>query len=198
MERRERMRMRVLFACLGVATLGVFAAGASAAGSATTRELVVLPSGGPIEIFVRVGTGAAGTIVIAGAIGDYGKVLTVGANGKVNDNGHFVDVTLQKGTFKIDKTALDKASDDARPSVMSAATCSFGFSASGPITIMDGTGAYTGITGTLHVTLTFGGDGPFYATGPKKGKCNMSESAQPLAQFASAVGRGTITYVRTG
>ena len=34
------------------------------------------PSGGPIEIFVKVGNGTGGTIVIAGAIGDHGKILS--------------------------------------------------------------------------------------------------------------------------
>jgi hypothetical protein len=152
-------------------------------------ELAALPSGGPIEIFVKVGTGTGGTIVIAGAIGDYGKVLTVGANGKANDNGHFVDVTLRKGTFKIDKTALDKASDDARPSVMSAATCSFGFSASGPITIMDGTGAYTGITGKVMITLTFAGIAPKTAKG-----CNLADNAPTYGAYQSITGTGSVSF----
>ncbi len=152
------------------------------------------PSGGPIEIFVKVGNGPGGTIVVAGAIADYGKVLTVGANGKPNVNGHFVDVTLKRGTFKVDKTGLDKASNSGRPTVNNGATCSFGFSATGPITLSDGTGAYAGISGTLTTTLTFGIIGPVYATGPKKGKCNNSNNAQPVAQFGTAVGHGTIKF----
>jgi len=192
--------MRVVI-CAGLATALGFVAGAvSLANAAGSRAAIPpgLPSDGTIEIFVKIGTGTGGTIVVVGAIADYGKVLTVGPNGKPNPNGHFVDVTLRKGTFKIDKTALDKASNDAPPSVASAATCSFGGSATGPITLSDGTGAYTGISGTLQVTLTFGGDGPLYTSGPKKGKCNTSDSAQPLAQFGSAIGRGTIRFVRTG
>ena len=81
-----------------------------------------------------------------------------------------------------------------KPTVLSGTTCSFGFTATGPITLSDGTGAYAGISGTIVTTLTFGGDGPFYTSGAKKGKCNMSNNAQPLAQFGSAVGRGTIKF----
>jgi len=192
------MRMRV-WVCVGLATLALCAGAAVAsAAPAASSPIAGLPSDGTIEVFVTVGTGTGGTIVIAGAIGDHGKVLTVGANGKPNANGHYVDVTLQKGTFKIDKTALDKASDDAPPTVMSATTCSFGGSATAPVTISDGTGDYTGISGTVKVTLTFGGDLPVYATGKHKGKCNMSDNAEPLAQFGSAVGRGTVNFVRTG
>jgi hypothetical protein len=194
------MRMRIVI-CTGLTAALSFAAGAVPLASAASSRAALppgLPGDGTIEIFVTTGTGARGTIVIAGAIGDYGKVLTVGANGKANPNGHFVDVTLRKGTFKVNKTALDKASNSAPPSVMSAATCSFGGSATGSITLSGGTGAYTGITGTIKMTLTFGGDLPFYTSGKNKGKCNMSDSAQPVAQFGSAIGRGTIRFIRTG
>jgi hypothetical protein len=194
------MRMRVVI-CAGMAAALVFAAGGGSLASAASSQAALapgLPSDGTIEIFVTTGTGTGGTIVIAGAIGDYGRVLTVGANGKPDPNGHFVDVTLRKGTFKVNKTALDKASNNAPPSVMSASTCSFGGSATGPITLSNGTGAYTGISGTIKMTLTFGGDLPFYTSGKNKGKCNMSDSAEPVAQFGSAIGRGTIRFIRTG
>jgi hypothetical protein len=178
--------------CASLPLCLVFTLAGAASVSAAPSRIGMSPSGGPIEIFVKVGNGTVGTIVIAGAIGDYGKVLTVGANGKPNPNGHFVDVTLKKGTFKVNKTGLDKASNNPRPTVQSAATCSFGFSATGPITLSGGTGAYAGISGTLTTTLTFGGIGPRYTTGAKIGKCNMSNNAQPLAQFGTAVGHGTI------
>jgi len=187
------MKMRVWFSG-GLTVLAVFAAACVALASGASSRVAMSPAGGPIEIFVTVGQGTGGSIVIAGAIGDYGKVLTVGANGKPNPNGHFVDVTLRKGTFKVNKTELDKATNAARATVESAATCSFGGTGTGPITLSDGTGAYAGISGTVTTTVTFGADGPFYASGPKKGTCNMSENAKPLAQFSTAVGHGTIKF----
>jgi hypothetical protein len=187
------MRMRVWFRA-GLTVLAVVSAASVPLANGARSRVAMSPAGGPIEIFVRVGEGTGGSIVIAGAIGDYGKVLTVGANGKANPNGHFVDVALRKGTFKVNKTALDNASNSAKATVESAATCSYGFSATGAITLSDGTGAYAGISGTVTTTLTFGGVGPIYASGPKKGTCNMSNSAQPLAQFATAVGRGSVKF----
>ncbi len=122
------------------------------------------------------------------------RCCTVRANGKPNLKGHFVDVTLNKGMFKVEQ-------ERARQGIEQRST--YGrerrnlprriFSATGPITLSDGTGAYTGISGTLTTTLTFGGVGPLYTTwNLKKGKCNMSKNAPLVAQFGTAVGHGTI------
>jgi len=46
-------------------------------------------------------------------------------------------------------------------------------------------------------TLPFG-DLSFYTSRKNKGTCNMSDSTRPLAQFGSAIGRGTIRFVGTG
>jgi len=45
-----------------------------------------------------------------------------------------------------------------------------------------------GITGTPHITERFAGIGPRYASGPKKGQCNMSNNAQPIAFWGSITG----------
>ena len=75
-----------------------------------------------------------------------------------------------------------------------AATCSFSESASGPITVSNGTGLYKGITGTLEVTEYFALIGPRLTSGPKKGQCNESNNAQPVASFTSVVGSGTVHF----
>jgi hypothetical protein len=48
-------------------------------------------------MFVTPGNGAAATILITGAIGDYGKTLTIDKNGKTDSNGNYVKMTLREG-----------------------------------------------------------------------------------------------------
>jgi hypothetical protein len=94
----------------------------------------------------------------------------------------------------VNSVALNKITNNAPPIVSNAATCSIVFGGSGPNTLFDGTGMYTGITGTIHVTERFAGIGPRYTSGPKKGQCNMSENAQPLASYGSITGTGKVSF----
>jgi hypothetical protein len=54
------------------------------------------------------------------------------------------------------------------------ALCSFSVSASGAVTLFNGTGMYAGLKGTARVTETLAGVGVRYATGPKKGPVPFS------------------------
>lgn len=69
------------------------------------------------------------------------------------------------------------------------------FGATAPVAILDGTGMYKGIKGTLMLTETFAGYGPFYTTGAHKGQCNTSPNATPTAQWGSVTGVGTVKFV---
>lgn len=150
--------------------------------------------GGPIELIASAGDSPNGTIVIAGAIGDYGKTLSMTKSGKPDSNGNYVKITLQKGTFEVDSTAFNKKAANAPATINNSATCSFAFTASGPVTLFNGTGLYTGISGTVTITVNFVGDGPRYTSGAKKGQCNMSNAAKPLAQRGWILGRGTVKF----
>jgi hypothetical protein len=151
------------------------------------------PAGGPIALYANAGNSPAQKIVFVGAIGDYGTALTVNKNGKVANNGNFVKVTLKKGTFWIDATALNKTLNSASPQVASHTTCSAAVSGSGPVTFFRGTGLYKGISGTANVTVTFGGVDPQYKSGPKKGQCKNGGS-NTRAQFGFVTGQGTVTF----
>ena len=48
--------------------------------------------------------------------------------------------------------------------------------------------------GTVSVTIHFLGDGPLYTSGPKKGQCNMSNSAKLVAQRGWITGEGTVNF----
>ena len=105
------------------------------------------------------GNGPAGTIIITGAIGDYGKTLSIDRNGKADNNGNYVeDSTLQKGTFEVNSTVLNAKTNHARPAV-DTATCSFRFAGTAPVTLFNGTGLYEGIKGKVLITVSYGGVG---------------------------------------
>jgi len=170
-----KIAVYILVAVVGTMFIGV---GASAAGT---------PKGGSIRVYVVPGNGQGnGTIVVVGAIGDYGKTT--------KQAGGFGKVLLHKGSFEVNLKAINKALNNAKPLVESRATCTFAFSATAPAALSNGTGAYKGISGTLMVTETFAAYGPFYASGAHKGKCNTSNNAKPTAQWGAVTGVGTVTY----
>lgn len=164
------------------------------AGVAASAAPAAAPTGGAIALFATVGDSPSGKIVVAGAIGDWGDTLSIDRDGRPDLNGNFVRVTLKKGTFEIDSTALNKKMANPRPQIASDVTCSVATSGSGPIKIFNGTGLYKGITGTAMVTLRFTGIGTRYQSGPKKGQCSHSENVKPLAMLGSVVGRGTVHF----
>jgi len=174
-----------------VAGAGVLAA-LTAAGVVASAAANAAPSGGPIELFATVGNGPSGKIVVAGAIGDWGTTLSIDKNGKPDPNGNFVRVTLKKGTFEIDSTAVNKQMANPRPKVASDVTCSVAASGSGPVKLFNGAGLYKGISGTVNVTITFAGVGGRYKGGAKTGQCDHGPT--PLAMLGSVNGRGTIHF----
>jgi hypothetical protein len=169
----------VLASSLGI---GVSAAVASSASS-----------GGAIQVWAVPGQGAASSIVITGAIGDYGTATSTTKSGFINNNGNFVNIILQKGTLKIDSSALNAKTNNAQPN-FNAKTCAFWFTASNPVTIIGGSGAYKGAHGTVRITISFAGVGQLVDTGKKKGQCDQSQSTPPVAQFATITGTGTVGY----
>ena len=171
-----RIAVCMLVAAVGTMLIGV---GANASG--------MMPKGGPIRIYVVPGNGQGnGTIVVVGAIGDYGKTTKqVGGFGKA---------LLHKGTFRVNLKAISKALNNTKPLVESQTTCTFVISATAPAAISNGTGAYKGISGTIMLTETFAAYGPYYTTGAHKGKCNTSNNATPTAQWGAVTGVGTVKY----
>ncbi len=181
--------MRVLGAIAGVVILTAVVGG----GSAFASPAANMPAGGAVYIHATGGNGPAGTIIITGAIGDYGKTLSIDKNGKTDNNGNYVKITLRHGTFEVNSTVLNAKTNHARPTI-NKATCSFRFSATAPVTLFNGTGLYAGIKGKVMITISFGVVGPLAKSGPNRGHCNMSENAAPLAQYASITGPGAVTF----
>lgn len=121
------------------------------AGGASTASAGTV-AGGTVQFWAQA-TNGTGTIVLTGAIGDYGKVQTIDENGKTDPNGTYVKVTLQHGTFEVNLTKYE--ADWGKVSfAIDKATCSSGGPFTGSIVLLNGSGLYKGISGTLTMTAT--------------------------------------------
>jgi hypothetical protein len=129
-------------------------------------------------------------ILLTGAIGDYGTSTSQDKNGKADMNGSFEGVVLQQGTFVVDNTKFNAKVGKSKP-ITNSSTCSYSLTASGPVSIVagSGTGAYKGLTGKLVITLSFAGYGPI-----KSGKCDTSQNSEPTSSYSAITGIGTLSY----
>ena len=182
--------MRLVKAAVSVAVLGGALSGVAPSLAARVPST---PAGGAVKLFATPSNGLHATILMTGAIGDYGNALTIDKSGTPDTNGNYVKVTLQKGGFEINSTTLDAKANKAQPT-FDAATCSAWLSVAGPVTLFNGTGLYKGIAGTLTVSETAVFILARYTSGKNKGRCNTTNNAQPLKQYASITGAGTVSF----
>jgi len=146
-------------------------------GSATA--FAASPSSGSIQVWLTPSfTGHGGKILITGAIADYG--ITKGKkSGKV---------VLRKGTITVNLSQFNTAMNNVNPTI-NPTNCSTSFTTTAPVPIVSGTGAYTGITGSFTLNAQYAAILPK----SKSGSCNTSNSAEPLTQYASIIGSGSVT-----
>jgi hypothetical protein len=183
--------MRAPKAAIAVAALlgGLFVAGVLASGAGASST----PAGGPVQVFYVPAGHGTGKIVIAGAIGDYGIGVSTDADGKRDPNGDHAKVTLTKGTFVVDAVTLDVKQTKATPA-FDPATCSAVLSTTAPVTLLDGTGLYAGISGTVDITASGIFVLPRYTSGKHKGQCNGNANPAPGALFEVLHGKGTVQF----
>ena len=117
-------------------------------------------------------------IIFTGAFTDYG--MTTGAA-----NSSKGGAKLKKGTISVSLAGVKQTGF-----TMSQANCWFKYTAGGPIVIKSGTGAYTGISGTIQFTQSAVGIG----TRLKSGACNESNNAPDAATITSGSGTGTVKF----
>jgi hypothetical protein len=175
-------------ATLAVAFIGsaLFAA-AAALGSGTA------PAGGTVHIFyTQQSINANPAVVFTGAIGDYGKAVSIDKNGTPDPNGSYEKVTLQSGTVEIDATALDTKFNKTKPTAYPA-TCSGQETGTSSITLLGGTGLYAGVSGTIHVDFTGAFIIPRFTSGTQNGQCNGSAS-EPTGLSNLITGSGKVSF----
>jgi hypothetical protein len=166
---------------------------AAAAGLAAIAAVLAPGAGaakktGAIQIYVS-GTAVTTPIVVTGVVTDHGKATSVTKAGKPDENGNYEKIVLQKGGFWVDARQLNAILNHQKPT-FDKNQCYFAFKGSGPTTLMKGTGAYAGISGTVNVTVQF----VFLGPKTKSGKCNMSNNSQPVASYGNVTGSGTASY----
>src|ERR1022692_485266 len=128
------------------------------------------------------------TVILTGAIGDYGPAVTVHPNGTVDpEHTSELRLGLKKGSFRLNIASLDKRIVSISSHWPSTPTCSFHLSVSDatPIVAGSGTGAYRGIGGGVNMTVTIDeGDVRPCPTG----------TSGFLSQLIFLVGSGTLSF----
>ncbi len=175
--------MRIAKTALGVAVLGsLLFSGASAFGATD-------PAGGAIQVWGTPANNGGGAVVITGAIADGGKSMRVNASGKPDKKGNYKLLELKKGNILLNGTQITAALNNANPTAFNTTTCSGAFTGTAALPIVSGTKAYAGISGTVNVTVTFAIVLPL-----TKGTCNENTNANPIAQYGSISGTGTVSF----
>ncbi len=181
-------RLALTIAVVGTAVALLATSAAFGAGTPSA------PAGGSIQIYnYSTSPGGIGSILITGAIGDHGKTLPTNEAGKPDPNGDYVTVKLTKGTFEINATKLNAKASHESPTI-SQASCSAALTVTSPVTLLNGTGLYKGITGTVHITASDAFILPRLTSGTNAGQCNESNSAQPVASLQLVEGTGTVQF----
>lgn len=156
---------------LAVMVSGLSVVASSALGATTggaIRVYAVNPTGG--------GSGG-GTVVITGAIAGKGKTVKVNAN--------VVKLVFPQGTFEINATKLNNTKTGS--SSFSNTTCSGYFAATASLPILDGTGAYKRISGSVKLTFTEAAILPRLANGT----CNQNANGSGISYV---VGSGSVSF----
>jgi hypothetical protein len=166
------------------------AAAAVAAVSLTTAAtaLAAAPAGhgGEIRMFSNFSSKVSTPVVVAGAIGDFGHLVSTDRNGHPDADGSFLVAKLSRGTIDLDGRQVLKAiHPEGAPNMT---TCSVTIGGSGPMPITGGTGAYQGIHGTLRAT----GQAAVVALRNHQGKC--AEGGRPAAMLGGVEVSGNVTF----
>jgi hypothetical protein len=168
-----------------MAGVTLIAAGAFAAiggGAADAANTASTATSGQVKFFVQTLSDSTGNIIVTGAIGDYGTIAA---------SGNYIKVTLHRGAFKANVAKLI-AKENASPTRPDPATCSGVSSVTAPAPVLDGKGAYRGITGTVNVTETIAFILPRYTSGRHKNQCD--ENTRPIDVYSSITGSGKVKF----
>jgi hypothetical protein len=187
------MNIRPTSKLVAAAAAGTLLLGSAAAVAATTASPASHHA--TIEVWVSPpkGNSPVQKILLTGGIGDYGKATSTTKSGTPNPNGAYVHIVLQHGTFRVNAVAFNQKANSTKPT-FNKSTCTFWATLTGPVTLYDGTGAYAGIGGKIHISTSFAALLPRHHSGPHKGQCNVSNSATPVNAFNAAItGGGTIS-----
>lgn len=171
---------------------GLIASGALVVGAALSAAATSQSTSGVVHVWDAHAAGGRSAILLTGVIGDNGTSTSITKSGKPAAHGHYVKIALKHGGFIVNAVALDRKLNGLKPKV-NLSTCTFWASGGGNVTLMDGTGAYKGIHGTVRVGTSFAAEMPRFTSGAKKGQCNGN--GRPIAQFSGPIiGSGHVSF----
>lgn len=151
------------------------------------------PVSGTTQLWGNVGSGKGFNAIFTGAIGDHGVSIPATSQGKPSkkQNTGYRLFVMKKGTIFFNTQQVDAAenNNNTQPTTENNTTCSFTFVVTEPATIISGTKAYAGITGSISVTISYAAVLPL-----TNGKCNPNTNANPTAQEGFVTGIGTVSY----
>jgi hypothetical protein len=133
--------------------------------------------------------GPTASVVVTGAVGDYGQAISVNPDGSVNpEHNSQLELALGQGSVRLDIAALDKKLVKAFGSFpTNRTTCSGTVRVSGatPVVPGSGTGLYQGASGSFTTTITV-------AEVDAKADCGTSSAFLKQQLVMSGSGRVTL------
>ena len=162
----------------GVVLLASVGIGGLAAGASTS------PAGGVVHVEEVQVNNQPAYDVVTGAFADAG-VDHIG----VADKGHINKLVLS-GTFEVNPGPLDKAIDSAFEHTSIQRNCSVFLKVRGSGTVLNGTGAYTGITGNWTATWEMVETFPLQANG----SCKVTNSTRPTGSITTVFVSGKVKF----
>lgn len=161
-------------------------------GGLSTTVASATPKAGPEKIWLTPSSGGTtvkhpGKAMFTGSFSDYGKSVSGNSKGKPTKNGSFALLILKKGSILVDTSQFDSVFKSTQPQTVNMTSCSLSLHLSASVTIVKGTRAYVGISGTLTLTATAA-----FIRPSKKGTCTVT--ATPVGAWATFTGSGTVSF----
>jgi hypothetical protein len=97
------------------------------------------------------------TVILTGAVGDYGPAVAVYANGKIDpEHNSELKLKLKHGSLRLNIAKLDKEIVSAASRGRTTPTCSYHLNVTAPAPVVpgSGTGSYVGISGKFDLTTS--------------------------------------------
>jgi hypothetical protein len=181
----------VMSGCASTAAKPPSSGGGTAAATTPAADGTKAPAGGGTVGLTDYSDndGAKSTVILTGAVGDFGEAVSVHPDGTVDpDHRSQLNLALRDGSFRISIADLDKKFVSAMNSFPSdTSTCSgtVTVAAPAPIVAGSGTGSYRGISGEFNLTLTLA---------EVDAKANCGASSAFLRQSIVTAGSGTVSF----
>jgi hypothetical protein len=180
--------------CTAAVAIAIVGGGVASA-SGSSRTLAAGPhipkDGGEVQFTgYSNNDGPKSVAVLTGAIGDYGEAIRTTNTGSTGTQYNELELSMTRGSFRLNiadiESELGRAIYGAFPT--SSRTCSGEVTVAGatPVVSGAGTGAYKGLQGSLHMTITINEveDWP---------TCPKTDTSPFLAQSVFITGSGTVS-----